>query len=447
MSTIPSPVPPAAIPSDFDAAASERPGSSMSSLKFSKRWSRWRWVVGLVLLELTVFLWTASNFLASTIFADNTYSKPYFVTYVNTSFFIIPLITILTWRACKNPEDIRKWWKQIKERRQYMPLSSSEHSGYNGSPTNEPRNSENLSRELLLGEPPNDGHKIGSPLSSAALPPLTITETGKLSLEFCILWYLANYFVAACLEYTTVSSSTILTSTCSVFTLLFGALFGVERFTVRKLLAVLASLAGIVMISGIDFSGKSTDDEHRGDFPQKTFRDLIIGDALALVSAVMYGLYAVFMKKRIGDESRISMPVFFGLVGFFNVIFLWPGFIILHYTGIERFELPPTTRVTAIILTNSVASLVSDLAWAYAVLLTSPIVVTVGLSMTIPLSLIGQIIINSQTTSPLYWIGAAMVVLSFIFVNTEEKRDENVDSLPIEEIEPADSANGPSGSV
>lgn len=93
------------------------------------------------------------------------------------------------------------------------------------------------------------------------------------------------------------------------------------------------------------------------------------------------------------------------------------------------------------------ASLVSDLAWAYAVLLTSPIVVTVGLSMTIPLSLIGQIIINSQTTSPLYWIGAAMVVLSFIFVNTEEKRDENVDSLPIEEIEPADSANGPSGSV
>lgn len=124
---------------------------------------------------------------------------------------------------------------------------------------------------------------------------------------------------------------------------------------------------------------------------------------------------------------------------------LRPGFIILHYAGIERFELPPTTRVTAIILTNSVASLVSDLAWAYAVLLTSPIVVTVGLSMTIPLSLIGQIVINSQTTSPLYWLGAAIVVLSFIFVNREEKRDENVVSVPIEEIEPADSVNAPAG--
>jgi solute carrier family 35 protein F5 len=27
-----------------------------------------------------------------TIFADNSYSKPYFVTYINTTFFIIPLI-------------------------------------------------------------------------------------------------------------------------------------------------------------------------------------------------------------------------------------------------------------------------------------------------------------------------------------------------------------------
>ncbi|KXL48469.1 MAG: hypothetical protein FE78DRAFT_141890 [Acidomyces sp. 'richmondensis'] len=418
----------------------------MSSLISSKRWSKWRWVVGLVLLGLTVFLWTASNFLASTIFADNTYSKPYFVTYVNTSFFIIPLITILIQKACRYPENVRQWWKQIKERRQYVPLSPSEDLGYNSSPRSERQHSETLSQELLLGRPLDDGNKMAPSLPTvAALPPLTITEIAKLSLEFCILWYLANYFVAACLEYTTVSSSTILTSTCSVFTLLFGALFGVERFTLRKLLAVIASLIGIVMISGIDFSGKSTDDEHRGDFPQKTFRDLIIGDALALVSAVMYGLYAVFMKKRIGDESRISMPVFFGLVGFFNVIFLWPGFIILHYAGIERFELPPTTRVTAIILTNSVASLVSDLAWAYAVLLTSPIVVTVGLSMTIPLSLIGQIVINSQTTSPLYWLGAAIVVLSFIFVNREEKRDENVVSVPIEEIEPADSVNAPAG--
>ena len=66
----------------------------------------------------------------------------------------------------------------------------------------------------------------------------------------------------------------------------------------------------------------------------------------------------------------------------------------------------------------------SDIAWAYAVLLTSPIVVTVGLSTTIPLSLIGQLLLNHQTSPAVYWLGACVVVLSFIFVNHEESHDE-----------------------
>ena len=144
----------------------------------------------------------------------------------------------------------------------------------------------------------------------------------------------------------------------------------------------------------------------------------------AFLSAIMYGIYAVFMKARIGDESKVNMPLFFGLVGVINVFLLWPGFIILHLTGIESFELPPSGWVIAIIFCNSVASLISDIAWAYAVLLTSPIVVTVGLSMTIPLSLVGQMVLNSQKASALYWVGAIVVVLSFIFVNEDEKKDE-----------------------
>ena len=61
--------------------------------------------------------------------------------------------------------------------------------------------------------------------------------------------------------------------------------------------------------------------------------------------------------------------------------------------------------------------------WAYAMLLTSPLVVTVGLSLTIPLSLVGQMILNSQTSSLAYWIGAGIVFLSFIFINHESKEE------------------------
>ncbi|CAK4034065.1 related to integral membrane [Lecanosticta acicola] len=390
---------------------------------------RWRRIVGLVLLGVTIFLWTASNFLASTIFADNTYSKPFLVTYINTSFFILPLVPILLNKAFRNPDELKRWRNEIQSRltRQYAPLKQDEtdSSTFHESPLISGRRiSVSPLPQVMLGDALERSQELSVKPAETDTTPLTLAETVTLSMEFCMLWFCANYFVAACLQYTTVASSTILTSTSSVFTLLFGSIFKVERFTLRKLIGVLASLAGIILISSIDLSGRSNDEEHRGDFPEKSPKEIAIGDFMAFLSAVFYGLYAVFMKKRIPDETRVDMPVFFGLVGVINVLILWPGFILLHVTGIETLELPPSGRVLAVILGNSVSSLIGDMTWAYAVLLTSPIVVTVGLSITIPLSLVGQIVLNDQTAGPWYWLGACIVVLSFVFVNHEEKQDE-----------------------
>jgi solute carrier family 35 protein F5 len=70
---------------------------------------------------------------------------------------------------------------------------------------------------------------------------------------------------------------------------------------------------------------------------------------------------------------------------------------------------------------NSLSSLLSDICWAYAMLLTSPLIVTVGLSLTIPLSLVGQIFLQGEYATPLYWFGATVVFLSFLFVNHESQ--------------------------
>jgi len=251
---------------------------------------------------------------------------------------------------------------------------------------------------------------------------LSVRETAKLSFELALLWFIANYFVAACLEYTSVASSTILTSTSSIWTLACGALVKVEKFNWKKLVGVLASLAGIILISSVDLSRKDND-KNRGSFPHKSQQQIAIGDFMAFFSAIMYGVYTVVMKKRIGNEDRVNMPLFFGLVGFFNVIFLWPGFLILHFTGVEKFAFPPTGKIWTIVLLNSLSSFVSDYCWAYAMLLTTPLVVTVGLSMTIPLSLIGQMVLSSQYSSGLYWVGACIVLLSFLFINHESREE------------------------
>jgi hypothetical protein len=62
-------------------------------------------------------------------------------------------------------------------------------------------------------------------------------------------------------------------------------------------------------------------------------------------------------------------------------------------------------------------------------LLTTPLVVTVGLSLTIPLSLVGQIILQRQYASVLYWIGAGIVFLSFMIVNHESKEHDEKDQM------------------
>lgn len=180
-----------------------------------------------------------------------------------------------------------------------------------------------------------DRDMAAAPRANVASPEkLSLRATAWLSLEFCMLWFLANYFAVACLEYTSVASATIFTSLSGVFTLLICALARVESFSVRKLVGVLASLAGVALVSSVDLSGKS--DENRGDFPHKTTAEIATGDTMALLSAVVYGAYVTVMKQRVGHEDRVDMSLFFGLVGLFNVVFLWPGLILLHVTGIER---------------------------------------------------------------------------------------------------------------
>ena len=78
----------------------------------------------------------------------------------------------------------------------------------------------------------------------------------------------------------------------------------------------------------------------------------ILGDFLALSSAMFYAFYVILLKVRIQQESRINMQMFFGFVGLFNILFLWPLGLILHFTGAETFELPNSGKAIGGLLVN-----------------------------------------------------------------------------------------------
>jgi solute carrier family 35 protein F5 len=269
------------------------------------------------------------------------------VTYINTAFFAISLIPIFLRIAHQHgiahvKTSLIEYWQGRMDDYQSIGFKSQD-----GEEDAEDPMTASQTRLLVDGQSGQALSMSGDPQPVNEV--LSVPETAKLSLEFCMLWFAANYLVAGCLEYTSVASSTILTSTSSIWTLIFGALMRVEGFSYKKLAGVLASLVGIMLISSVDLSGKDNDDS-RGNFPHKTQGEIAIGDAMAFGSAIMYGIYAIVMKKRIGNEDRVNMPLFFGLVGLFNVVFLWPGFFILHFTGVEKFELPPTGKIWTIVL-------------------------------------------------------------------------------------------------
>lgn len=336
-----------------------------------------RRTLGITLLLVTVFLWTASNFLASYIFSDHTYDKPFFVVYINTSVFAISLIPLFARYYMRHGmqgvrTELVELWVNEKGREYKQGGGRARGNSLLGQPA-VLKTSDDEEHGLLSGRTEDDddddddtervaeaGSSTGDSTTSAmqiqdapglekpAADKLTLRETTFLSLEFCMLWFCANYFASACLEYTSVGSVTILTSTSSVWTLIFCAAMRVESFSARKLAGVLASLAGVVLISSVDLSGKS--DEDRGSFPHKSQASIAVGDGMAFFSAIVYGLYVTVMKRRVGDEDRVNMPLFFGLVGLLNLFFLWPGFFLLHWTGIEPFEWPPTGKIWAIII-------------------------------------------------------------------------------------------------
>lgn len=262
------------------------------------------------------------------IFSDHTYDKPFFLLYMNSSVFAASLIPMFIKYLLRSGihglrSDVAQLWHGDKHG---ATGTKTEEDDSGGDPA--------LGERLLVDDDNDDASVLQGGLTGSRTPDkLSFRETAKLSLEFCVLWSLANYFASACLEYTSVASVTILTSTSSIWTLVFCALFGVESFSLRKLVGVMASLVGVVLISTVDLTGGSSGDQ--GSFPEKTTAQVAVGDSMALFSAVIYGLYVTVMKRRVQDEDRVDMRLFFGLVGVYTLVFLWPLFFILNWTDIE----------------------------------------------------------------------------------------------------------------
>ncbi|KAI8871482.1 hypothetical protein GQ42DRAFT_174523 [Ramicandelaber brevisporus] len=338
-----------------------------------------RYRVGLALLFAVVLIWVGSSYLMHSIFGEQAFNKPFFITYVNTASLSLHLVIYFqSSKECRFERQRRQ--QQQRQQQQREPEAESDIN----------------------------------------LAPLTFVETAKVSAAFCLTWFAANSASNSSLAYTTVANSTILSSTSGIFTLMLGAYVGTESFVVSKLAAVASSFIGVYLVCN------ATPQQATAISAMNEITPTMIGNGLALLGAVLYAAYTTLLKVRVGDERRINTPLFLGMVGVFNTVFLWLWLALMHYTGIEPFEWPPSAHIWGMIIVNAlIGTFLSDLCWMLAMLMTSPLVTTLGLSLTIPLALFGDVVFKHAILPPSYWVGSFLVVIGFIAINLSEQQIED----------------------
>lgn len=216
----------------------------------------------------------------------------------------------------------------------------------------------------------------------------------RLSVEVFPIWFFANYFYNLSLTCTGVTSSTVLSSTSSMFTYIISLLMKSEEGSVFKLIGVLVSFVGITLTS-VDNSSVEE-------------KDSFVGNIFAILSAILYGVYSVYFKIRLREDSEVSKV--FGYIGLLSSVVLLPIVVLF-----ERFRVGLLLSSVELIFLNSLFNnVIGDVLWAKAVVYTSPTIVTVGICFTIPLTGVLDVLINSVEFSNKAIYGSLCVIVGFL---------------------------------
>ncbi|KEG12183.1 solute carrier family 35, member F5 [Trypanosoma grayi] len=370
--------------------------------------------LGIFLILCVTVIWVASSAWIQYIFGELEYEKPYFLTYFNTGGFALWNLGYLimpSWRRIP--------WDNTEKSEPIIFIDHDLKSTYEGprrlsndnTPAAQAAAETKVTEEVsLVTVVPRDAETL-LPLKASKtlekLKPYSKLKIFKCACAFCPLWFAANYLFNLSLSRTSIASNTVLSSTSSIWTLLLSFLLLGQRITVIKLGAVVLCVGGSVMIAFAD--GKSAL-EGEG----------VSGDILAVVSAMFYALYTSVLKWFLPDDERFYMGMTFGMVGVINLVCLWPFLPVLNAIEFELFQLPTPQQFWPLVLNTLIGTNLSDVLWARSVVLTSPVIATLGLTLTTPLAMVVDAVWKGAKFAPLYVVGAMCVMVGFIVVNVED---------------------------
>lgn len=361
------------------------------------------WITGLILLFFSIAAWVASTQILNITMKRTTFSHPLFQAYLNGGMFILFGLKPL----------VKEWIniaKQIKQKYQLenAPIYSETD---NTMTNNETQNQTYGATTLRDSNDDSDEYlKLDTPQLKLSHKEIMITSA------YAALLYFGNCFLgSAALKYTSASNQTVLAASSSVFSLIIGVVFKFEKFTVGKVISVICSMFGILLIT---FS--STTVPSISAVSSETY-----GNILALFGACCFSGFLAILRVKLGEQTDSDCDsLVYGYIGFFTYTMGFPLLLLFNFMGWEQLSLPDTYTILFMILSASVLNSLSDFFGSWASLITSPLTVSLSLSAAIPATMfLDSYFMGGSNFTIMYYVGIILIISSFVFTNIENQAE------------------------
>lgn len=217
-----------------------------------------------------------------------------------------------------------------------------------------------------------------------------------------------------------------------------------DKLRFDKGLSVGLAIIGVLVVAYGDKDDSTPGPGKSNPGAEKGFGTKLIGNIIIGIGSVAYGFYEVLYKRFAcppegcsPGRGMIFANTFGSMVGLFTLTVLWIPLPILHFTGLERFEIP-TGKAASLLAISTLSNAIFSGSFLVLMSLTSPVLSSVAALLTIFLVGLTDWLVTGKPLSPAALGGCALIIVAFCMLSyatyremkeEQKKRDEDSDKV------------------